>query len=414
MNKQKLSDFDSDIYSSIRDEERRQEECIELIPSENFVSKAVLEALGSVLTNKYSEGYPKRRYYGGNEYVDDIEQIAIDRAKKIFGADHANVQPYSGSPANMEVYFATLEFGDKILGMNLAHGGHLTHGHPINYSGKSYNFVEYGVEKDTGRIDYDKVREIALREKPKMIIAGASAYPREIDFRIFSDIAKECGAILMADISHIAGLIAVGEHPQAFPYADIVTTTTHKTLRGPRGAMIMCKEKYAKAIDKAVFPGLQGGPHNHANAAKAVAFKEVMQPEFKEYAKQIKLNAKAMADELTALGFDLVSGGTDNHLILIDLTNRNVTGKAAEAALDRAHITCNKNMIPYDTKSPFDPSGIRLGTPAVTTRGMKEPEMVKIARFIDRVIRNIDDEDELAKIKAEIIKFTSAFPLYKD
>ncbi|MFH0973164.1 MAG: serine hydroxymethyltransferase, partial [Candidatus Micrarchaeota archaeon] len=355
-----LREADPEIAAAIEKEFERQATVLELIPSENVVSGAVLEALGSVLTNKYSEGYPHKRYYGGNEFIDIVEDIAIERAKKLFGAEHVNVQPYSGSPANMAVYFALLEPGDKLMGMSLAMGGHLTHGHPVNFSGKLYKPVHYGVDKETELIDYDVVRKLALAEKPKIIVSGATAYPRLFDFKRFAEIAEECGAYSMADIAHIAGLIAAGVHPSPFPFTDVVTTTTHKTLRGPRGAMIMCKQAFAERIDKAVFPGLQGGPHEHAIAGKAVAFAEAAKPEFKEYAKQIVKNAKALADELNALGFRLVSGGTDNHLILIDLTPKNVTGKQAEAALDKAHITVNKNMIPFDSRKPFDPSGIRI------------------------------------------------------
>ena len=405
---------DPEMAKILKNEIKRQKTVVELIPSENIVSEAVLEALGSVLTNKYSEGYPHKRYYGGNEFIDQAEDLAIERAKKLFNAEHANVQPYSGSPANMEAYFAVLNFGDKVLGMSLAHGGHLTHGHPVNFSGKAYNFVQYGVTKDTHLIDYDEVRKIALKEKPKMILSGATAYPREIDFKQFAEIAEEIDAISMADIAHVAGLIAAGVHKSPFPDTDIVTTTTHKTLRGPRGAMILCKEKYAKAIDRAVFPGMQGGPHDHANAAKAIAFYEAMQPEFKEYSKQIIKNAKAMADELMSLGLDLVSGGTDNHLLLVDLTKKNISGKEAETALDEANITTNKNMVPYDTRSPFDPSGIRIGTPSITTRGMKEEQMKIIARCMVKVIDNINNDEIKQKVKQDILGLCREFPIYPD
>lgn len=409
-----LQKIDPEIYKIIKKEKEREQNVLELIPSENFTSVAVLQALGSVLTNKYSEGYPHKRYYGGNTFIDEAEDLAIKRAKELFGAEHVNVQPYSGSPANLEVYFALLNPGDKVLGMNLAHGGHLTHGHPINFSGKVFKFSQYGVEEETELLNYEKIREIAMQEKPKIIISGASAYPRAIDFKKFQDIAEECGAISMADIAHIAGLIIAGEHQSPFPFTDIVTTTTHKTLRGPRGAMIMCKEKFAKDIDRAVFPGMQGGPHNHVNAAKAVAFKEAATPEFKEYIKQVVKNAKVLAEELKKYGFRLVTGGTDNHLILIDLTNKNIPGKEAEAILDKVGITVNKNMIPFDKHSPFDPSGIRIGTPAITTRGMKEDEMKIIAELINKTLENRNNETELEKIKLQIKDLTSKFPLYSE
>src|SRR3989338_8232720 len=377
-----LKTQDSEVWNAIDSELRRQQDGLEMIPSENYASKAVLEALGSVMTNKYSEGYPGKRYYGGNEFIDVVERLAIERAKKLFGAEHANVQPYSGSPANIEIYFALLKFGDKVMGLNLAHGGHLTHGHPVNFSGKAYQFVQYGVDKETEKLDYEAIRELAIKEKPKLIISGYTAYPRTIDFKKFSEIAEEVGAISMVDMSHISGLIAGGVHPSPFPFTDVVMTTTHKTLRGPRGAIILCKEKFAQQIDKAVFPGMQGGPHDNNTAAKAVALGEAMKPEFKNYAQQIVKNSKTLAKELQKYGFRLVSGGTDNHLILVDLQNKNVTGKEAEAALDKARITVNKNMVPFDTRSPFDPSGIRLGTPAITSRGMKEEEMKQIASFL--------------------------------
>ena len=409
-----LDEVDPEIAASLRGEIDRQRYGLELIPSENFVSPAVLEALGSVMTNKYSEGYPHKRYYGGNKYIDMAEDLAIERAKELFGAEHVNVQPYSGSPANIAVYTGLLELGETIMGMNLAHGGHLTHGHPVNFSGKAYNFIQYGVDPETHLIDYDQMREIALKERPKMILSGATAYPREIDFKAFHEVAQEIDAISMADIAHIAGLIVGEVHQTPFPFTDVVTTTTHKTLRGPRGAIIMCKETFAKDIDRAVFPGLQGGPHDHVNAAKAVAFKEAMQPEFKEYTKQIVKNAKALAEELLAQGFDLVSGGTDNHLILIDLTNKEVTGKKAEAALDEANITCNKNMVPFDKRTPFNPSGIRLGTPALTTRGMKEPEMRLVGQWIAEVIHNIDNESVYEKVRNEVRVFCEQYPLYTE
>lgn len=407
-----LKSFDPEVFTAIENEKQRQNNGLELIPSENFVSKAVLEALGSVMTNKYSEGYPSKRYYGGNQFVDVVESLAIQRAKQLFGAEHVNVQPYSGSPANIEAYFALLAFGDKIMGMNLAHGGHLTHGHKVNFSGKAYNFVQYGVDSETHLLDYDVIRKLALEEKPKLILSGATAYPRHIDFSKFQEIADEVGAITMADISHIAGLVVGEVHQSPFPFTDVVTTTTHKTLRGPRGAMIMCKEKYAQQIDKAVFPGMQGGPHDHVNAAKAVAFKEAMQPEFKDYAAQIVKNAKALAASLMSEGIDVVTGGTDNHLILADLTNLAVTGKHAEAALDLANITVNKNMVPYDKRSPFDPSGIRLGTPAITTRGMKESDMKLIGQLIAKVIKNHERMEIIENVRQDVVELTSHFPLY--
>lgn len=409
-----LDGVDPQIAQAIKGEMDRQRYGLELIPSENFASPAVLEALGSVLTNKYSEGYPHKRYYGGNQFVDVAEDLAIERAKELFGADHVNVQPYSGSPANLAVYFALLDFGDKVMGMNLAHGGHLTHGHPVNFSGQSYTFVQYGVDKGSEKIDFQEVRKAALRERPKLILSGATAYPREIDFEAFHGIAQEVGAISMADIAHIAGLVVGGVHPSPFPFTDVVTTTTHKTLRGPRGAMIMCKDKFAKEIDRAVFPGMQGGPHDHVNAAKAVAFKEALQPEFKEYTLQIVRNARALAEELLSHGFRLVSGGTDNHLILIDLTNKGVTGKQAEEALDRSGITCNKNMIPYDPRTPFNPSGIRIGTPALTTRGMKEEEMRTVGKLLAQVMGNFGQEEIYRTVKARVRELCEAFPLYDD
>ncbi|MCD6590923.1 MAG: serine hydroxymethyltransferase [Candidatus Aenigmarchaeota archaeon] len=410
---EELKAIDNEIFELEIKEAQRINEGLELIPSENFPSKAVLRALGSVFNNKYAEGYPGKRYYGGNQYIDIVENLAIERAKKLFGAEHVNVQPYSGSPANIAVYFALLEFGETFMGMNLAHGGHLTHGHKVNFSGKAYRVVHYGVDSETHLIDYDEVRKIALQEKPKIIVSGATAYPREIDFKVFHEIAEEVGAISMADISHIAGLIVAGVHQSPFPFTDVVTTTTHKTLRGPRGAMIMCKEKFAKAIDRAVFPGLQGGPHEHVIAAKAVAFKEAMQPEFKEYGRQIVKNAKALADRLMSQGFKLITDGTDNHLILIDLRNKGLTGKEAEEALDKAGITVNKNMIPYDPRSPFDPSGIRLGTPAVTTRGMKESEMKYIGDLINKAIENYKDNRKLEEIRNEVKELCKDFVIYR-
>lgn len=406
-----IKSYDPAVYDAIKHEEKRQSEGMELIPSENYVSLPVLEAMGSLMTNKYSEGYPGKRYYGGQEYVDVIENLAIDRAKQLFGAEHINVQPYSGSPANTAVYFALLNYGDTVLGMKLDHGGHITHGLPISFSGKSYNFVGYGVEKETGRINMDEVRKLALEHKPKMIVAGFSAYSRNLDWKKFKEIADEVGALTMADIAHIAGLIAGGVIDSPVPYFDVVTTTTHKTLRGPRGAMIMCKEKFAKAIDRAVFPGLQGGPHDHIIAGKAIAFKEALEPAFKEYSKQVVKNAQTMAAELVKRGFEIISGGTDNHLMLIDLTNKNVTGKQAQEALDKAGITCNKNTVPFETRNPMDPSGIRLGTPAITTRGMKEAEMVQIAGWIDRAIAKWEDEENLKTIAAEVKTLCDKFPV---
>ena len=402
---------DPEIYAMIADEERRQTDGIELIPSENYTSAAVMEACGSILTNKYSEGYPGKRYYGGQENIDRIENLAIERAKQLFGAEHVNVQPYSGSPANTAVYFALLNYGDTVMGLKLDHGGHLTHGLPIAFSGKSYKFVPYGVDKATGRIDMGEVRKLALECKPKMIVAGFTAYPRDIDWKGFKAIADEVGAITMADISHTAGLIAGGALESPVPFFDVVTTTTHKTLRGPRGAIIMCKSAFAKAIDRAIFPGLQGGPHEHAIAGKAIAFAEALRPEFKEYAKQVRKNAAHLAEALMKRGFKLVSDGTDTHLILADLTNKGVPGKLAQEALDKVGITLNKNTVPDDPRSPFDPSGIRLGTPAATTRGMKEPEMERIADCIDRVIASVNDETVLASVKAEVRELSRTFPV---
>ena len=404
----KLKVVDKEIYDAIMKEEVRQNEKIELIASENFTSKAVMEAMGSVFTNKYAEGYPGRRYYGGCENVDVAENLAIERAKKLFGAEHANVQPHSGAQANMTVYFSVLNPGDTILGMNLAHGGHLTHGSPVNFSGKLYNIVPYGVD-ETGYIDYAELRRIALECKPKMIVAGASAYPRIIDFAKFRKIADEVGAYLMVDMAHIAGLVAAGLHPSPVPYADFVTTTTHKTLRGPRGGMILCNEKYAKAVDKALFPGIQGGPLMHVIAGKAVALKEALSADFKEYQLQIIKNAKVLADELVSRGYKLVSGGTDNHLMLVDLSEKGITGKDAEALLDRVGITVNKNAIPFDTQKPNITSGIRIGTPAMTTRGMKEEEMKEIARLIDMALSGVDE----SKVAEDVLKLTSRFPLYR-
>ncbi|MBI2445656.1 serine hydroxymethyltransferase [Candidatus Micrarchaeota archaeon] len=405
---------DPHVSDIIRHELVRQQTVLEMIPSENIVSSAVLDAMGSVFTNKYSEGYPRKRYYGGNEYADQVEELAIARAKQLFGAEHVNVQSYSGSPANVAVYFGLLNFGDKVMGMALSEGGHLTHGHPVNFTGKAYHFVQYGVDPKTEMLDYDAIEKQVLQEKPKMIVCGATAYPRTIDFKRFAEMAEKVGAISFADIAHIAGLIVADAHPSPFPYFDVVTTTTHKTLRGPRSAIIMCKEKYASAIDKAVFPGLQGGPHDHTTAAKAVAFGEALKPEFKTYGQQIVKNAKALGEQLTAEGIRLVTGGTDNHLLLVDLRNQNVTGKQAETALDQAHITVNKNTIPYDPRKPFDPSGIRLGTPTLTSRGMKESEMKQVGQLMARAIKGWDKPAELAAVKSGVLDLCKQFPIYGD
>ncbi|MBT3865199.1 serine hydroxymethyltransferase [Candidatus Peregrinibacteria bacterium] len=406
-----IAQQDPDVAGIIESEMKRQAIGLELIPSENYVSEAVLEANGCIFTNKYSEGYPGKRYYGGQEYTDKVEQLAIDRAKELFGAEHANVQPYSGSPGNTAIYFALLEFGDTVMGLKLDHGGHITHGLPIAFSGKAYNFIPYEVDKETGQLNYDEIERQAMEHKPKMIVAGFTAYPQDIDWKRFAEICEKCGAISMADISHTAGLIAGGALENPVPYFDVVMTTTHKTLRGPRGAMIMCKQKLAKAIDRAVFPGLQGGPHEHIIAAKAVAFGEALKPEFKEYAQQVKKNAKALAARLIEHGFELVSGGTDTHLILVDLTNKEVPGKEAQVALDRVGITLNKNTVPFDQRSPFDPSGIRMGTPAVTTRGMKEEEMERIGDWINEVITNIKDEEMFPRVQKEIEEMCLKFPV---
>jgi glycine hydroxymethyltransferase len=422
---------DPEIYEAIQNEVKRQSGNLELIASENFVSRAVLEAAGSVLTNKYAEGYPYRwskktdkinydlygRYYGGCKYIDDVERLAIERAKKLFGAEHANVQPHSGSQANMAAYFALVKPGDTVLSLELSHGGHLTHGHPLSFSGALYNIVPYLVDKDTQMFDYDEIRKLALEHKPKLILTGASAYPRAIDFVKFREIADEVGAKLMVDMAHIAGLIAVGLHQSPIPYADVVTSTTHKTLRGPRGGLILCKEEFAKDIDREVFPGVQGGPLMHIIAAKAVAFLEALQPEFKVYMQQVVNNAKTLAASLMGNGLDLVSKGTDNHLMLVDLGTEDSggpSGKTMEEALDLAGITANKNTVPFDTRKPFVASGIRLGTPAVTTRGMKEPQMKIIADFFKRVYDNYGNEQMLADIKNEVNTFCAKFPLYQD
>jgi glycine hydroxymethyltransferase len=408
-----LSSTDPQLAELLTLEARRQQETFALIPSENHVSAAVLSASGTVLTNKYSEGYPGRRYYEGQQYIDQVESLAIERAKAVFGVDHANVQPYSGSPANLAVYLAFLQPGDTVMGMALPMGGHLTHGWNVSATGKWFHAVQYGVKRETGRIDFDEVRQIAREAKPKLIFCGGTAIPRLIDFATFREIADEVGAILVADIAHIAGLIAGGAHPSPVPYADVISTTTHKTLRGPRGAMLMCKAEHAKAIDMAVFPGLQGGPHNHTTAAIAVTMHEASTQEFKDYAHQIVKNAQVLADTLLENGYDLVSGGTDNHLILIDLTNKGTPGKKAAQALDRAGLVANYNTVPYDQRTPFNPSGLRLGTPAVTTRGMKEAEMRQIGRWLHEGVEAAKREDEatLARIKTEVVELGKAFPV---
>jgi glycine hydroxymethyltransferase len=405
--------LDPEIHAAILAEKSRQADHVELIASENFTLPAVMQAQGSVLTNKYAEGYPGKRWYGGCEHVDVVERIAIERAKNLFKADHANVQPHSGSQANAAVYFAMLQPGDKILAMNLSHGGHLTHGNPANFSGKLYKIVAYGVRQDNGLIDYDELAEVAAREKPKMITVGASAYSRIIDFKRMGEIAQANGALLFADIAHIAGLVAAGVHPSPVPYADFVTTTTHKTLRGPRGGLILCKAQHAKAIDSSVFPGAQGGPLMHVIAAKAVCFQEAAKPSFADYQKQVVANARALAAGMLSRGYGIVSGGTDNHLMLVDLRGKfqELTGKVAQESLDLAHITCNKNTVPYETRSPFQASGIRLGTPAVTTRGMREPEMEQIAAAIDTVLSAPGDAAVAARVKDSISKLCAAFPL---
>ena len=403
---------DPKVQEVIELELGRQRNKLEMIASENFVSQAVMEAQGSVLTNKYAEGYPHKRYYGGCEYVDMVEELAIERAKKLFGAEHVNVQPHSGSQANFGVYFALLEPGDTIMGMNLSHGGHLTHGSPVNVSGKYFNIIPYGVDAETGRIDYEEMRKIAQEHKPKMIIGGGSAYSRQIDFKTMADIAHEVGAIFMVDMAHFAGLVAAGLHPNPVEYADIVTTTTHKTLRGPRGGMIMCKEEYAKAIDKSIFPGIQGGPLMHVIAAKAVAFGEALQPEFKEYAKQVIVNAQTLANALQQEGFTIVSGGTDTHVLLVDLRTVGLTGKVAEHILDEVGITCNKNTIPFDPESPFVTSGIRLGTPALTTRGLNAEDMKEIASIIALVLKHPEDTEAQEKAKQRVAKLCKQYPMY--
>jgi glycine hydroxymethyltransferase len=414
MLKEELKINDSEVYQSILNETKRQEEGMELIASENYVSLAVLEAMGTVFNNKYSEGYPGHRYYGGQEFTDEIENLAIARAKKLFSAEHVNVQPLSGSPANAAVYFAFLKPGDKVLGLRLDHGGHLSHGHPVNFSGMLYNFIQYGVNAETGYIDMDEVRAIALREQPKMIVAGFSAYSREIEWQKFKDIADEVGAFSFADIAHPAGLIAAGELSNPTPIFDVVSTTTHKTLRGPRGAIIMCKEKFAKQIDKAVFPGMQGGPHEHIIAAKAVAFGEALRPEFKEYAWQVIKNARAMAEEFIKLGYEVISGGTDNHLMVVNMASQKLSGKDAEVVLDKVGISVSRSTIPNDPNPPMNPSGVRFGSAAVTTRGMRESEMKMIVEFINRAIETRASEIELKKIKEEIKNLCGRFPLYSN
>ena len=410
-NFENLKKADMEVYNVIEDELKRQRNKIELIASENFVSDAVMEAMGSYLTNKYAEGYPGARYYGGCEHVDVVENLARERVKKLFGAEYANVQPHSGAQANMSVYFALLEPGDTILGMNLSHGGHLTHGSKVNFSGKQYNFIPYGVDENTGTINYDELEKLALENKPKLILAGASAYPRKIEFDRIRKIADKVNSLFMVDMAHIAGLVAAGLHQNPVQYADVVTSTTHKTLRGPRGGLILCKEKYGKMIDKAIFPGIQGGPLMHVIAGKAVCFGEALKPEFKEYQKQIIKNAKVLAEELLKLNFNLVSGGTDNHLILIDLRNKKLTGKELETRLDSIGITVNKNSVPFDTEKPTITSGIRIGTPAVTTRGFKEEEMVQIAKLINLTVEAYDDKKE--EIKGEVEEICKKYPLYE-
>src|SRR5688572_8367216 len=407
-----LVDADPEIAEAIRQETERQALGIELIASENFVSSAILEAAGSVLTNKYAEGYPGKRYYGGCEFVDVAESLAIDRAKQLFGAEHANVQPHSGAQANMAVYLTLLKPGDTVLGMNLAHGGHLTHGHPLNFSGKLFTIVPYGVRADDERLDYDELSKLADEHKPKMIMVGASAYPRVIEFARIAEVAKRIGAPMVVDMAHIAGLVAAGIHPSPVPHAEFVTTTTHKTLRGPRGGLVLCQAKFAKDLDRTVFPGIQGGPLMHVIAGKAVCFKEALAPEFKAYQRQIVANARALAETLTGEGWRLVSGGTDNHLMLIDVFSRGITGKVAEKALEQAGITVNKNTIPYDTNSPMVASGIRIGTPALTTRGMKEAEMQEVGRLIARALSAVENESELAAVRKDVDRLCGRFPLY--
>jgi len=403
--------FDEPVAKAIRAEEERQQNVLELIPSENLASPQVREALASAFTNKYSEGYPHKRYYGGNEFVDVVEELAIKRAKELFGCEHANVQPYSGSPANLEVYAALLPLGGKAMALSLAEGGHLTHGHPVNFSGRAYSFTHYSVDRETEKLDYGAVEELARKTKPEILLSGYTAYPRTVDFKRFAEIAESVNAYSMADIAHVAGLVAGGAHPSPFPFTDVVTTTTHKTLRGPRGAMIMCKAELAKKIDKAVFPGIQGGPHENVIAAKAIAFGEALKPEFKDYAHQVVANAAALAGALKTHGFRLVSGGTDNHLMIIDLTDKKVTGKQAERALDKAGITINANTIPFDPRKPWDPSGIRLGTPVLTTRGMKEKQMGEAALLIAKAIDSVGDEAALEGVRRQVKELCARFPV---
>ncbi len=407
-----LASQDPEIFKAVLAEEKRQEEEMELIASENYVSPAVREAMATVLTNKYSEGYPGKRYYGGNQFIDDVENIARERAKKLFSAEHVNVQPLSGSPANAAVYFAFLKPGDKVLGLKLDHGGHLSHGHPVNFSGMLYDFVQYGVDAKSGRVDMDEVARIARQEKPKMIVAGYSAYSREIEWEKFKEIADEVGAYTFADIAHTAGLIAAGFLNNPVPIFDVVSTTTHKTLRGPRGAIIMCKKEYATQIDKAVFPGMQGGPHDHITAAKAVAFGEALKPSFREYARQVIKNAQTLAQEMLSRDYNIVSGGTDNHLIVVDLTNKNIGGREAEEILDKIGISVSRSTIPGDSRPPFNPSGVRLGTPAITTRGIKEDEIKKIASWIDEAITNKDNEGKLNQLKEEVKEMCKNFSIF--
>ena len=407
-----LRDLDPEVYQAIKNEERRQSGCLELIASENFTYEAVLEATGSVFTNKYAEGYPGRRYYGGCEFADVVERLAVDRAKAVFGAEHVNVQPHSGSQANMAVYLAVLRPGDTILGMNLSHGGHLTHGHPLNFSGKHYNIVAYGVSKDTEVIDYDEMASLAAEHKPKLIVVGASAYPRTLDFARFAEIARESGSLLMADIAHIAGLVAGGQHPSPVPHCDFVTSTTHKTLRGPRSGFIMCREEYRKDLNRAVFPEIQGGPLVHVIAAKAVCFQEAATEEFKTYIGSVVGNAKVLSDRIASRGFRLVSGGTDTHLMLVDVFSKGIDGSRAETALERAGITVNKNAIPFDTNPPMKPSGIRIGTPALTSRGMGETEMAAIGDWIADVLEDVDDEAIISRVRDKVSTLCERFPLY--
>ena len=409
-----LQQTDAEVFTAVKNELSRQREKLELIASENFTSLAVMQAQGSILTNKYAEGYPGKRYYGGCEFVDQVETLAIERAKKLFGAEHANVQPHSGAQANMAVYLALLQPGDTVLGLNLSHGGHLTHGHPLNFSGKLYNIVAMNVRPDTEQIDYDEAARLALEHKPKLILAGASNYSRIFDWKRLREIADSCGAYLACDIAHYAGLVAAGEYPSPVPYADVVTTTTHKTLRGPRGGLILCKESLAKAINSAVFPGVQGGPLMHVIAGKAVCLGEALTPQFKAYQHQIKVNAAALANELIARGYRLVAGGTDCHVMCVDLRNKKMTGKVAEAALDKAGITANKNTIPFDPEKPFVTSGLRIGTPAITSRGMKEKDMAQVAAFIDEALTHHEDETYLAGIALQVKKFLEKFPLYAE